>query len=346
MRLPGEVDGCRAAARELGRAARAMGDAGDRIGQLSREEWRGLAALAWTGVRDQRVEAVRAQAESLAAVAAAVGRFAAELEDLQRRAARLTAEASDSGLLLDDCGWIPPVPVVPHELDPELLREALRRGEVRRRVVAAAAVVLAELRVAHDRLASELAGRPCVMPQKAPADDGWPGDWLMPTWWDAPSLTLSGSSVLAELRSGLPAVLRSGRAMGGIGLGVGVGTDLMQGRDVDDALTKGGAVLAATGMVALGAAAAPVAVPAVLVVAGSAVVSYGVGKIFDRFGDRLPWVQHPSEGRPRPGQQPQPQPRPQARPQPPSPSPRNAPTAPRRHVVHRTPAPAPVPSPR
>lgn len=296
MRLNGSPDGCDAAARQLQRAAREVSRTAEELQRAEVLEWTGTAALGWERLASERVRRLREAASVLGAVGRAVAQHADALRVLQSRTGRLTADAAQAGLHLDDEGWIAPVPL-PASAEPEAVREALHRREVRRRVMAGAEQVRVEEARAHDLLLRELARGVEVPPWGGGCDWSVDVDWL-PGLADLPSLSVSASQLAAEIRRSLPSVLRHAGASAGLGFGVGIAAELSQDKDLDDAVTKNvvtTGVAVGTGLVVT--ATAPAWVPAAAVggvaVAGGAAVAYGAGKVFDKFGHHLPWVERP-----------------------------------------------------
>lgn len=325
MRLQGDPDGCRAAARRLARAAVEVGRAAEDL-RPPPLAWHGTAAQRWEGVTSRHGAALQVQAERLAAAARAVQRFADDLDELQARALRLTRQADAGGLVLDDDGWVRPAA---HDPDPAVRYEVEAREELRRRVLSASGRLREDEVAVHARLVVVLR-RLRAAPEGASRTAGEDQPSWGPGALDAPPVVLSVAHVTARLREAAPPLLRSAAATTGLGFGYGVVVDLQQGRDLDDALTKNGAVtvtsLAAAAGAAAGVAAAPVVVPVAAtgaaVVATGAGVAYVTGRAFDRWGHHLPWVEKPA-ARPRrratraPGPPaPQSQPRPSAGPRP------------------------------
>ncbi len=327
MRVVGDSDGCREAARRLLHAAAASGRAGEGLSEDPSPDWIGLGAQRFSALATERVWTLRALAQRLTAAARAVDRFAEAIEELQSRARRLTAEAADAGLEMQEDGWIAPVLFDLYlDVDPDLLREAGRRRAVRRRLLAAAAELRAQAAEGHAQLGRDLV----ALDQREAAVEGSRRDvelsWLLPTRWDAPPLALAAGQAAAEVRRTLPSVLRSAGATTGLGFAYGVSTDLKQGRELDDAVTKNVGIVGAAGAAAGAVALAPIVIPGAAAIAAGAVAAYGTGKLFDKFGHHLPWVEQPvlkgagrsarsgvdASRRPRR----QPQPRPQSRPQP------------------------------
>jgi hypothetical protein len=317
MRVGGSSDGCLHAARQLRRAAAEIAGTTSRLDPLPPPEWHGTAARNHGLLMRALVWKVDHQSRQLAAAALAVERFAQALDDLQPRARRLTEQAAAGGLELHEDGWVAPLP--PAGPDPAAISAQSARWRLREQVMAAAMALREEEQAAHAWLARELAGVRGVGHVDETGAETW---WWGPTRDHAPGLALSGGQLAAEARSKGPALLRGGGVTTVLGAGYGVATDVRQGRDLDDALTRntiiagaavGGAVV---GGVVVAAAAAPVVA-----------ASWAAGKAFDRVGHHLPWVDQPPKkqasspagrgpGRRAGGAARTPQPQPQPGPQP------------------------------
>jgi hypothetical protein len=331
MRVDGSSDGCLHAARQLRRAAAEIGGTTSRLDPLPPLEWHGTAARHHGLLMRGLVWKVGDQSRQLAAAALAVERFAQALDDLQPRARRITEQAAAAGLELHEDGWVAPLP--PAGPDPAAISAQSSRWRLREQVMAAAMALREEEQAAHAWLARELAAVRGVRHVDETGAEAW---WWGPTRDHAPGLALSGGQLAAEVRSKGPALLRGGGVTTALGAGYGVATDIRQGRDLDDALTRNTVIAgAAVGGVAIGgvvvaAAALPVVAGAVAVTAAGVGASLAAGKAFDLVGHHLPWVDPPPArqasspaGRganrqaggaarrpqPQPGPQPAPQPR-------------------------------------
>lgn len=350
MRLSGSPDGCDAAARQLQRAAVEVSRAAEDLHRAQVADWVGAAAQGWDRLASEQVRRLRASALVLGAVGRAVAQHAHVLRELQARAGRLTAQADEARLHLDASGWIAPVPL-PEPGDPQAVREALHRREVRRRVLAGAEQVRAEEERAHVLLLGELA-RAVELP--LPGSDGawglddrarnsWQGSSDVVSWrpnqWDLPPALISLAQAAASVTDRLPPVLRDASVTSFLGLAVSIPVDvLVNDHDLDDAITKN---LVVTGTAAGVGAAAAGSAPGWVAVGLAGAAGWGTGRLFDAFGHHLPWVQHSSERRSDR----------RRRPAYGAPSPRHPYLTPapdrvaRRHVTHRVPAPAPGPAP-
>lgn len=319
MRLGGDVEGCRQAARELERCAVAVAEAQDQVALalLPSFAWAGLAADLWHGHLLGRTAAADETALAVGAAARALRAFAEALAEQQERARRLAEEAACARLVLDDAGWIAPVPSSP---DPELQPEVLRRRAVRTAVLNAVRGLQAEHDALHTGLVRALGQE--VVPPTA-------GGSSAPSPW-RPGLGDTPAAVLAALGVGLRDVaddgLRfAGRAAGStpVGAAATAAGELVAGAEPLDAaattlvVTAGataGGGLAMAGMAGVTLLAAPVAVPAAVglgvVAVGGLVGGYVSDRLWDahgadvkRAGGRLlssarqPWVDRPRAGR-------------------------------------------------
>lgn len=287
MRVAGSPEGCEETARGLQRAAAEVARTADALHQAEVSGWVGASAQGWSHLASRRVTELRALAHVLGGFGRVVQQHAAELASLQDRARRLSVEAAEAGLVLDERGEILPV-ALPES--PDLVREALHQREVRRCLLAAVAEVRARESDLHERLRAGLAAvhdTPAAGPDAAGGVDA---AWA-PNRWDLPSAAVSAAQALGTVTDRVPAVLRHARAAPGVGMAVGLAVDL-RSYDVPDALTKGALV---TGTSVVGGMVLAATAPAWLAVAGGGAVALGVGKAFDAVGHRLlPWVQKPS----------------------------------------------------
>lgn len=318
MRLAGDDEGCRQAARELERCAGAVAEAQEQAA-LARSpsfEWAGLAADRWHGHLLGRTAAVDGTAAALGAAARALRAFANALAEQQERARRLVEQAAGARLVLDDAGWIAPVPSSP---DPELQPEVLRRRAVRTAVLHA----VRALQVEHDDLHTGLVR--ALGQEVVPST----GAWSAPSAW-RPGLGDAPAAVLAAVGVGLREVADDGLRLVGRGAGstpvgaaVTAAGELSAGAEPLDAavttlvVTSGataGGGLAMAGMAGVTLLAAPVAVPAgvglAAVALGGLVGGYVTDRLWDAHGAdvtraggrllssaRLPWVDRPRDGR-------------------------------------------------
>lgn len=317
MRLTGDAEGCREAVRELERCAVSVDEAQDRTAAAVSPfaDWVGTAADVWQGHLLRGAADVDATAEQVRKAAGALRTFADGLVQLQERARQLADEAAAARLVLDDNGWIAPVP---SSAEPELLPEELRRRAVRTAVLQGVRAVQAEHDALHTGLVRAL---------------GQEVERSSPTWsptspW-RPGPGDAGAAVLAAARAGLHEVADDGlrlvgRAAGSTVLGASftASTELAGGEDLADvvlttvAVTAGaeaGGALAMAGLAGVTLLAAPVAVPAGLgvaaVAAGGLVGGYVADRLWDahgsdvkRTGGRLlssarAWVDRPGAGR-------------------------------------------------
>lgn len=299
MRIAGDSDGCREAARQLLRCAASVAHASQEL-RAAREAagpWTGRAGQGWAALALGQAGWVDERAERLAGAGRCLSRFADELDALQADAAGLTAEAAAAGLLLDDAGRIP---VVLFSLDPDRLQDALRREDVRRRLVARAGRLREEERAVHARLGRGLAAlrEDRWSPPRAADAPGIALELWPPSGWEAPPVLLAVGRGAAQVSSALPAALRSAPGVNVAGATYGVVVDLAQDKGWSFALTKAAAIsvpsVIAFGAVAAGVVTAPVSIPAVVAatVVGIA-VGYTTGRLMDAYGHRLPWVQQP-----------------------------------------------------
>jgi hypothetical protein len=300
MRVGGSSDGCLHAARQLRRAAAEIAGTTSRLDPLPLPEWHGAAARNHGLLMRALVWKVNDQSRQLSAAASAVERFAQALDDLQPRARRLTEQAAAAGLELHEDGWVAPLP--PAGPDPAAISAQSSRWRLREQVMAAAVALREEEQAAHAWLARELAAVRGVRHVDETGAEAW---WWGPTRDHAPGLALSGGQLAAEARSKGPALLRGGGVTTVLGAGYGVASDVRQGRDLDDALTRntviaGAAVGAAVvvGGVVVAAAAAPVVAGAAAATAAGVGASLAAGKAFDLVGHHLPWVDQPPRKQP------------------------------------------------
>lgn len=292
MRLKGDAAACEATARELRDAGRLVdgGYAAVLQAQAVVDGWDGEAAREWSDAALRRSAAARDVAARLLSAAAALQQHACTLVDLQRRAARLTAEAAEVGLVLDHDGWIPPVHVPVGPLSSpeqaEERRRALHRREVRDTVVERARHVLLDAAHANVDVTRSLqrAAPRCLDVPTAGALD------LAPTAADAPALVLKA----AELSE------RLARFAGPLGTPVGIAVDVAHGVPVQEAVEKGVTVLVVGGLSGAVTVAALPSGPGSVAVGGvvSAAAGHVTGKVWDarhgRGGPRPPQPVRPA----------------------------------------------------
>ena len=317
MRLAGDVEDCREAVRVLERCASSIDGAQDEAARAASPfaAWAGTAADVWSGHLLQGVADVDETARQVGRAAVALRGFAEGLAQLQERARQLADEAAADRLVLDDAGWMPPVP---SSTDPDLHQEELRRRAVRTAVLHGVRALRVEQDALHIALVRAL-GQEVVRPAQtwSPTSPWWPGPG------DA------GAAVLAAARAGLHEVADDGLRLVGRAAGSTIAgatftasIELASGQDPADvvlttvAVTAGaqaGGALAMAGMAGVTLLAAPVAVPAGLgvaaVAAGALVGGYVADRLWDahgsdvkRTGGRLlssarSWVERPGDGR-------------------------------------------------
>lgn len=294
MRIEGDVGACRAVVRELERGAVTVQVAQEQISvaQTPMAMWEGAAADLWRMRAGRGSADLDGAARSMQDVARALAAFADDLAHLQARARSLIAEAAAHRLHLDEAGWIPPVVV---SADPELAGDGLRRQAVRGALLEHVERLRAEEDALHIGLAKELGA-----PTPAEPSSGTRSIWSLGVR-DAPSGVLAAAGVVYQ-QSPNPGV----RLVGGVarsnvlGAGVTLATELAAGEGAGDALVTAGAtgagaaVLSLGAVAVLGAAAAPVAVPAGMAVA----VGVGAGLLGSYVAGRLVGALRQDRGRP------------------------------------------------
>lgn len=331
MRVKGDAEQCLAAATALGRAAFAVAQI---AGQLRQAQllptWSGTAQERWAALALRQAVAGEEVSRRLRVAAAALVEHAQALAELQARAVRLVQEADEAGLHLDDDGRIPRPRV---ELGPtttpeqELLRQWLLRRQEEARVDLLARVerLRADETHVHERLRRSLRTLEAAPDLPIPLLVAGPAGPWAPTWWDAPSL---GLGVASGGASALPAsaltpgalgaargpvlVLRNVPVVGVVSTGYGAYVDTqVNGMGTGEAVLKNVTLSAigtgvTYGVTAAGAAvSAPVTVVVVLGLGTGAVVSYGIGRVWDAISDRRP-LDPRLVPRPAPGPSPQP----------------------------------------
>ncbi|CAN5191108.1 hypothetical protein BH24ACT10_BH24ACT10_19950 [soil metagenome] len=318
MRLAGDVEGCLEAVRLLERCAASVDTAQSELAEaVSPQPWTGAAAEVFEGRLLYGRQRLDETAERVVVAARALRHFADGLAELQGRARQLVEEAASSRLVLDDAGWIAPVPVT---ADPDLQQEQLRRSAVRTAVLHGVRAVQAEYDALHPRLASALGQQ--VRPTDRVSSWTWDGPWL-------PGPGDTAAAVLAGARTSLSQVAddglrRVGRVAGSTGAGAAMTASIELASDQDPAdvvLTtaavpagaQAGGALAVAGLAGVSLLAAPFAVPAgvgIAVAAGGALAGgYVADRLWGAHGhhvlrtagrlspDRLPWVDRPSRRR-------------------------------------------------
>ena len=312
------MEDCREVVRILERCASSIDDAQDEPARAASPfaAWAGTAADVWSGHLLRGVADVDETARQVGRAAVALRTFAHGLAQLQARARQLADEAAAARLVLDDAGWMAPVPP---SADPDQQQDQLRRTAVRTAVLHRARALLEEQDALHTDLVRAL-GQEVVEPAQRWR---WTSPWR-PGIGDAPS------ALLAATKAGLHEVADDGlRLVGRVagstvaGAAVTATGELVAGEDpVDVALSTAvvtagagsGGGLAMAGMAGLTVLAAPVALPAGVGVAAVAVGGLVGGYVADRLWDahgqdvkraggrllssaRRPWVDRPSDGR-------------------------------------------------
>lgn len=308
MRVAGDPDGCAALARELGRAASGVAEAGAYPERtlLPPELWSGAAARSWQQLAVRRAVRAGRLADQLSAASRSLADFAGLLAELQQRAARLTAAAAEEGLALDPTGDIPPVPVpLGPQVDPHAMAEQQRarhRADVRERLLGQVALLRDDEEQLHRRLSSALGGlaapggserwgsEPTGGHEQQEQQRPDPASRWAPAWADASAvlglvptqrlsdLSLAGSTAASK---GL-ALVRTVPGMAVLSAGVGVVADRDAGYSLDGAVVKQAVVTTASAATGVAAAAAVgagtvLALPAVATVAVGAVAAAAVG---------------------------------------------------------------------
>ena len=283
MRIEGDVVACRAVVRELERGAATVQAAREQVSlaHTPMAMWVGAAADLWRMRVGWGSAALDETARAMQDVARPLAAFADDLAHLQTRARSLVTEAAAHRLHLDETGWIPPVVVSP---DPELAGDGLRRQAARGALLDHVDRLRADEDVLHVRLVEELGGS-SLTGSVSGAGSIWSLDRR-----DTPSGALAATGLVYEQSSNPGVRMVGGLARSNVfGVGVGLATELAAGEDMGDALVTagatgaGGAVLSLAAIALLGAAAAPVAVPAGVAVAvgvGAGLVgSFVVGRL-------------------------------------------------------------------
>jgi hypothetical protein len=322
VRVEGDPDGCASLARELGRAASHVAEAGDYTGgTLPAALWHGAAADRWEQLSCRRSVQVAQAADQLSAAARVLADFAERLLDLQTRAARLATTAAEEGLRMDPAGGIPPVDVpygpVVEPAAAAAQQRAQQRADVRQRLLAEVAALQVEEDEAHLRLSRTLTGivaagsaerHPREPAQAAPAPADQPSRWAVGTSDWPVVLGLIPTSRLSEhpVRVLTPgsaalAVARTTPAVAVVAGSLGVPGDLETGYSVEGAVAKQtvvGTASTVAGVAAAGAVttagvagggaltvAGVVVAPAVATVVVGITVTAGVGYVGSRLWD-------------------------------------------------------------
>lgn len=319
MRVSGSSDHCRAAAAELERAAVAVADVAVTLGALrsSEQGWSGVAAQCWSAVALAQADAGREVAQRLVAAARVLRRHAEDLGELQARAARLTQEAAEAGLVLSVDGDIARVvvePVDPCPTPEQLARQQaqLRREQAREELLRRVAALRREEQWAHDQLSRWLRALDLAWSvlTSGAAPAGGPGGGTRSRWAptpaDLPPAALDAGSEIARSRppAWVPTVLRSAAAGPLLGAGYGIWVDTsVRGKDVREAVAKN-VVVSGTGAAAgyVVASSSAAAGPPGLVVAGGVVVGVTVtylgGRVWDAIADAVKRSRRAGGGRP------------------------------------------------
>lgn len=348
MQLSGSSEQCRRAGEELRRAAVAVAEGAVVLTRLRSPDadWSGVAASCWSALAQQQAASGEELALRLATAGAALRQHAEGLDELQRRARALSAEAAAAGLHLTDDGQIAPV-LLPDQpcatQDQDDLWQSLHRARLARDAMLDRVAGLrqheAEL---HDRLLDSLRGlrAPWVLRAVREGQSLW-----APTWWDAPSTAVAGAAGGAGVVAAGPVLAaRSVPVLNVVGFGSGVYVDTeVNGMDRSEAVVKNGVLtgLGTGATVVVGGAAAAAGAPVWVTVGGGVVVGAGVSWVAGRVWDAIrraagvrvpgcPWA--PGRQRPVPAPRPgevgrvpsrtgpavMPHPSPGARPQPPA----------------------------
>ena len=330
MRIAGDPDGCRAAARELLRAAAAAAEQAERVvDRAGLIDWRGTAAGARDRTAAVRAEQVRGLATRLEVPAGVLLRHAAGLDELQERAAALVRRAALVDLVLGADGSLSTVPPGPFA-GPAAAAWAQEQQRVRRQLAAAVDDLRHDDLALHARTRTALAtalpgGASCPLVRTEPDEGGVPGLRHLPGLVLATGHQLTKAGLIAV------GVLKRAPVVNVVSAAIDVAVDVHGGADpVDalvDALVVTGVSLAAGAAAAAAVASAPVWVGVAAVVGVGFVASLGAGWVLDQVRGSAASRARMTAPTPRPG---------------PPPTPRTGQPLPRATVL----PPHPVPTPR